>query len=246
MADWALLLVAAFAAGALNAVAGGGSFLTLAALVAIGVPPVAANASGTLALLPGYLASTWAFRRDLRPLPQLTLPAVLVLGLIGGAAGAALLLATPQALFRALIPWLILAATAAYAIGPRVLARAGGHAPGSKATCVALGLVCIYGGYFNGGLGIILLATFVLLGETDGNAMNGLKNLLSSALTVIAVAVYIAGGAIVWTEALVMMVAAVAGGYGGARAARRLPDLWLRAIVITAGLLLAAAFFATG
>lgn len=244
--DWALLLAAAFAAGVLNAVAGGGSFLTLAALIAVGVPPVAANASGTLAQLPGYMASAWAFRRDIRPLPRFSIASALIVAAVAGAGGAAALLLTPAAVFRSLIPWLILGATAAFAFGPRLVAAAGGRAAPALISAVLLGLVCLYGGYFNGGLGIILLASFALLGETDLNAMNGLKSLLSAVLTLVAVAIYCAGGAIFWTEALVMMVAAIVGGYTGAHLARRLPPAGLRAAVVAIGLGLAAAFFVSG
>src|SRR3989344_5296602 len=164
MLDTPLLLTAAFVAGALNAVAGGGSFLTLPALVFTGVPPVVANATGTVALLPGYLAGAWGFREDTAPPPGLSMRLLVVLSLIGGAAGAALLLVTPDATFRRVGPWL-------------------------------------------------LLALFGLLGQTNLNAMNGLKNWVSALLTAIAVLIYAAGGVVLWQQALMMMVAATAGGY---------------------------------
>ena len=124
MADIAILLAAAFVAGALNAVAGGGSFLTLPALVFTGVPPVVANATGTVALLPGYAAGAWGFKDDMQAPPGLSMKAVVVLALIGGAAGAALLLVTPDATFRKIVPWLLLAATAMFAFGPQLRAWA--------------------------------------------------------------------------------------------------------------------------
>lgn len=151
MFETTLLLTAAFLAGALNAVAGGGSFLTLPALVFTGVPPVVANATGTVALLPGYMAGAWGFREDTAPPPGLSMHLLVVLSLIGGAAGAALLLVTPDATFRRVVPWLLLAATALFAFGPQLRkALAGGHPSTAKATVGVLA-VAAYGGYFNGG-----------------------------------------------------------------------------------------------
>lgn len=258
LAEAALLSAAAFGAGALNAVAGGGSFLTLPALVVVGASPIVANATGTVALLPGYLSGTWGFREDIRPPPGLSLRALLLLGLAGGAAGAALLLLTPAPAFRRLVPWLLLAATALFALAPRLLraarrdakgaAHASADASGSPARWAAAGVLAVsaYGGYFNGGLGVLLLALFALLGQTDLNAMNGLKNLLSAALAAIAVALYAAGGLVRWPEAALMTAGATAGGYLGARAARHIPGAWLRRGIVATGLAMAAVFFARG
>ncbi len=187
MLDTALLLAAAFVAGALNAVAGGGSFLTLPALVFTGVPPVVANATGTVALLPGYMASAWGFREDMAPPPGLSMRAVVLLSLVGGSAGAALLLVTPDATFMKIIPWLLLAATALFAFGPQLRQWLGAGAHPASAAKAGLGTLAVaaYGGYFNGGLGILLLALFGLLGQTQLNAMNGMKNLVSALLTAI-------------------------------------------------------------
>ena len=240
-----LLLIAAFLAGALNAVAGGGSFLTFPALVFAGLPPVAANATGTVALLPGYVSATLGFREDMRPLPGLSLSGVVSVSLLGGATGAGLLLLTPNDTFAAIVPWLLLIATAAFAFGPKLLAlRRAGHSASPLATIFGVLAVAVYGGYFNGGLGIMLLALFGLLGMAELNAANGLKNLVSAALTAIAVAVYAWGGAVSWTEALIMMLAATAGGYLGARAARRLPATYLRYGIVTIGLIMTIIFFA--
>ena len=250
MADIAILLAAAFVAGALNAVAGGGSFLTLPALVFTGVPPVVANATGTVALLPGYAAGAWGFKDDMQAPPGLSMKAVVVLALIGGAAGAALLLVTPDATFRKIVPWLLLAATAMFAFGPQLRAWAskGNTNAAPSAAKAALGMlaVSIYGGYFNGGLGILLLALLGLLGQTNLNAMNGTKNLVSALLTAIAVAIYAAGGVVQWKQALIMMVAATLGGYLGARVARKIPANWLRAGIVLTGLVMAVLFFLKG
>lgn len=249
MIDTLVLLAAAFVAGALNAVAGGGSFLTLPALVFTGVPPVVANATGTVALLPGYAAGAWGFREDWQTPPGLGMKALLLLSLLGGAAGAALLLCTSESAFRRLVPWLLLAATALFALGPRLRAWSApppGAAPRPpSSTKAVLGLLAVsaYGGYFNGGLGILLLALFGMLGQTQIHAMNGMKNLVSAVLTAIAVAIYAAGGVVLWPQALLMMVAATLGGYGGARVARRIPPEWLRGGIVATGLVMAALFF---
>jgi len=159
MWDIALLMSAAFVAGALNAVAGGGSFLTLPALVFTGVPPVAANATGTVALLPGYMAGAWGFRQDMEPPPGLGMRGVIVLSLIGGSLGAALLLVTPDHLFRKVVPWLLLAATAMFAFAPQLRRMASrgsaehaAHASPLKAGAGMLA-VAIYGGHFQRGPG---------------------------------------------------------------------------------------------
>lgn len=241
--DLALLLAAAFLGGTLNAVAGGGSFLTLPALVYTGLPAVVANATGTVALLPGYVASAIACRRDIEPPPKLSLAALAVLCLAGGAIGASLLLVTGASTFRALVPWLLLLATALFAFAPMILTSFRGKAGSPVAAGAGVLLVGIYGGYFNGGLGIVLLALFGLLGVTRLNAANGLKNLASVLLTSIAVAVYAWGGLVAWRQALLMMLAATAGGYFGASVARRIPAPWLRTAIVAIGLSMSALFF---
>ena len=243
MFDTTLLLVAAFVAGALNSVAGGGSFLTLPALVFVGVPPVVANATGTVALLPGYIAGAWGFREDTEPPPGLSMLRLVVLSLVGGAAGAALLLVTSNDVFAVVIPWLLLAATLLFALGPKLREWTAGGAPSTAKATFGVLLVAAYGGYFNGGLGILLLALFGLLGQTKLNAMNGLKNWVSALLTAIAVVIYAAGGLVLWPQALLMMVAATAGGYAGARVARRIPAPWLRGGIVLTGLVMTAVFF---
>lgn len=241
-----LLLAAAFAAGALNAAAGGGSFLTLPALVFVGVPPVMANATGTAALLPGYMAGTWGFRDDLQAPVGISIPTLVLVTFIAGTCGAALLLVTEEAAFDALIPWLLLAATVLFAAGPALqrylAARNADRMPRARAILI-LAAVSLYGGYFNGGLGIMLLATFSLLGETRLNTMNALKGVVSVLLTVVSVVVYQAGGLILWPEALTMMAGAVAGGYLGARFIRRLPEKLVRIGVVGVGIAMTTVFF---
>lgn len=239
-----LLIIAAFLAGVLNALAGGGSFLTLPALVFTGVPPVAANATGTAALLPGYLASAWACRDLIRAPAGLTLRGVILLGGVGGALGAFLLLATSDAAFGIIVPWLLLAATLLFALGPRLnraMARRPGR-PGGWGRAAVLG-VCGYGGYFNGGMGIVMLAAFRLLGVEDLNAANGLKNLLSAVLTLIAVVIYALGGAVSWAQFPPMALAAVLGGLAGARLGRWLPPRVLHHGIVLVGAVTTLIFF---
>jgi len=247
MFDTALLLAAAFLAGTLNAVAGGGSFLTLPALIFAGVPPVVANATGTVALLPGYVASIAGSREDMEPAPGLSMRSVVLLSLVGGVTGAALLLMTSDAAFKRLIPWLLLLATAMFAFGPQLRQWAGSHhgegPPSRMKSSAGLLAVAGYGGYFNGGMGILMLALFGLLGQTRLNAMNAIKNLVSTLLTAIAVAIYAAGGIVQWKEALIMMVAATLGGYLGARGARKLPPAVLRWSIVAIGLVMTVLFF---
>ncbi|MEO3435259.1 sulfite exporter TauE/SafE family protein [Inquilinus sp. CAU 1745] len=245
MTTIALLMAAAFLAGALNAMAGGGSFLTLPALIHAGVPPVAANATGTVALLPGYVSGAYGFRRDLTPVASVGLPWLAAVSLAGGLVGALLLLVTPDDVFRAIVPWLLLAATALFAFGGKLSDAMRRRGAGGKGQMLAaLFVVSVYGGYFNGGLGILLLAHLALFGMTSLNAMNGLKTALSAVLTTIAVAAYAVGGAVHWKEAAIMTVAAIAGGYAGARLARRIPPTALRIGIVALGLIMAAAFFA--
>lgn len=238
-----LLLIAAFVGGALNAVAGGGSFLTLPALVFTGVPAVTANATGTVALLPGYVSAALGFREYIEAPPGLSLRAVAMLSLIGGAAGAVLLLLTSDSAFRKLVPWLLLVATVLFAFGPTIMRNAHGRPSGPGRASFGVLAVAVYGGYFNGGLGILLLALYGLLGQTSLNAMNGLKNMVSALLTAIAVLVYTWGGVVAWPQALVMMLAATAGGYIGARVARRIAPRLLRGAIVAIGLLMTALFF---
>lgn len=243
-----LLACAAFAAGVLNAIAGGGSFLTLPALIFTGVPPIMANATSALAVSPGYLGSTLGFRPELRALPMTRLKREMVISSLGGVIGALLLLVTPAKLFSAVVPWLLLFATVLFAAGPTIARRATlasktGHGlakwrePGLLATAV-------YGGYFNGGLGILLMALYAVTGESRINTANALKNLNSLVLSWLSVAAFVVAGVIAWKEGLLMMLAASAGGYFGARWSKRLPTQWVRVGVILTGLVMSALFFA--
>lgn len=242
---YTLLAAAAFGAGVLNAIAGGGSFLTFPALVFTGVPPIVANATSALAVSPGYLGSTLGFREELRALPARRLKLEMLLSAVGGVAGALLLLVTPSHLFNGIVPWLLLFATVLFAAGPWIARLAASH-PGSEQARwrnPALLAVAVYGGYFNGGLGILLMALYTVAGESRLNTVNALKNLNSLVLSWLSVVAFVLAGAIAWKAGLVMMVAATAGGFFGARWSKRLPVAWVRAGVVVVGLLMSAVFF---
>jgi uncharacterized protein len=242
-----LLAAAAFAAGVLNAIAGGGSFLTFPALVFAGVPPITANATSALAVSPGYFGSTLGFKPELRALPRERLLRETLICAAGGVLGALLLLVTPARLFSGIVPWLLLFATALFAAGPSIARRAQASSPGGQSGVrwrdPALFGVAIYGGYFNGGLGILLMALYTVAGESRLNVVNALKNLNSLVLSWLSVAAFVIAGAIAWQPGLLMMVAATAGGFMGARWSKRLPVAWVRGGVIATGLVMSALFF---
>lgn len=243
----ALLALAALGAGMLNAVAGGGSFLTFPALVFIGVPPIAANATSALAVSPGYLGSTWGYKAELSALPRRLLLQEAIVAALGGLVGAGLLLVTPAKVFAGLVPWLLLFATALFAFGPSVLKHLGLE-PESKNNnriyrLIGLGFVAVYGGYFNGGLGILLMALYTLSGESRIHTANALKNANSLILSLLSVAAFAWAGAIVWSQGIWMMAWATLGGFVGARLARRLPAATVRAVVIATGLVMFFWFF---
>jgi uncharacterized protein len=239
---WLVTGAAALGAGVLNAIAGGGSFLTFPALVFAGVPPLAANATSAAAVSPGYLGSTLGFKEELKNIPANVLQREVMIAGLGGLIGAGLLLITPAKLFSGLVPWLLLLATVLFALGPVIASRGAGlghpqwRLPG-------LLLVAIYGGYFNGGLGILLMALYTLTGESRLNTVNALKNLSSFVLSWLSVAAFAWAGAIVWHQALWMMALATLGGWSGARLAKRLPARWVRGLVIATGLAMSVVFF---
>lgn len=244
----ALLAAAGFGAGALNAVAGGGSFLTLPALLLAGVPPVAANATSTVAVLPGYLGGAWGFRHEVARVPRPLMVQLTAVSLLGGLLGAALLLVTSNAAFTRVVPWMLIFATLLFAIGAgrTPTGRAGNHAaPRRSAAWVlpALGGVAAYGGYFNGGLGILLMAVLTLAKVGALGTVNGLKNYVSALLAAISTAIFACAGLVHWREAALMMVFSSLGGYAGARLAKALSARLVHGFVILTGLCMSALFF---
>ena len=242
--ETALLLAAAFGAGILNTVAGGGTFLTFPALVFTGMPPVMANATSTVAVFPGYLGGAVGFRNELAGFDRKRLLRLAAITLAGGLAGSGLLLVSSNQAFSMVVPFLLLGATLVFLFGDRVRQWAAAKARDVSSEG-ALGLfgVALYGGYFNGGLGIVLLALFSLWGMTDLNRMNALKSGLSFLLSAISVAVFAVAGLVAWPQAIIMMLAATAGGYAGAPLARALPKPVVRRVIATVGFGMSAVFF---
>jgi hypothetical protein len=244
------LVASSFGAGAMNAMAGGGTILTYPTLLLLGESAIVANATSTIALWPGAAASMWGYRREVAT-HRHWLRTFLVPSLIGGAIGSILLLQTPEKVFERLAPFLILFATVLFLLqGAVAKSAAAPAAPLSRGRLAAALLfqfgVAVYGGYFGAGIGILMLATLGFLGLGDIHAMNGLKNFFGMCINAVAAAYFIFRGAVQWPAALVMIGGAVAGGYGGARFARRIGKQKSRAAVIVIGFGIAALLFFRG
>ncbi|MGC1485933.1 MAG: sulfite exporter TauE/SafE family protein [Candidatus Acidiferrum sp.] len=234
--------------GAINAVAGGGSFVAFPALLFTGVPPVPANATNTLALWVGVTASGGAYRNRLTISRRVIIP-LLLTGVIGGLAGAFLLIKTPGQTFLKVLPWLLLGATLLFAFGKHLTGRISASVSHDASTVALAGAaifelaVAVYGGYFGGGIGIMNLAMLSALGMTDIHAMNALKVVLGGVINGVATITFVISGAIVWPQAMVMIAGAVLGGYFAARFAQKLPQAWIRSFVIAVGTGMTVYFF---
>ena len=248
-----LLFIAAMLGGALNSVAGGGSFITFPALYFSGVPPIQANATSTVALWPGSLASVGAYRKEIAKQNRVLILLLVSISLVGGILGAVLLLHTSQSTFVKLIPYLLLFATVLFAISPFITARMRKREPATKETriswirlagiSVLQLIVAIYGGYFGGGIGIIMLASLGIMGMENIHEMNGLKTVLQSCINGVAVITFIIAGAVFWPEAIVMILGAIVGGFSGASIARKLDQRIVRGFVILVGTVMTIYFF---
>lgn len=239
-----LLFIVAALAGAINSVAGGGSFLTLPTLLYAGVTPVVANATSTMAMLPGSVASAAAYRRELQGRAGWLVPLGIV-SLLGGLLGGVLLVRTSDTSFMRLLPWLMLLAAVTFTFGDRVrrplsLERVHGHL---LRVAVLQFVIAIYGGYFGGGIGIMMLASFALGGMLDIHEMNGLKTLLTVLVNALALVEFIIEGVVAWGPGLIMVAGSVIGGYVGAALARRIDPTWVRRFVIAIGWTMTIYFF---
>jgi uncharacterized membrane protein YfcA len=248
---WVWLTVAAFLAGLLNAVAGGGSFLLFPALLNMKILPVQANATNTVALWPGQLTSVAAYRDDIRKNAHLVWPMALA-GLLGGTAGAVVLLNTPQMTFLHLVPWLLLVAALIFAAsGPvsnwlnRRKGRPAGHVHAPRLLPVFLSTVavCFYIGYFGAGAGFLIITLLSLFGFQDLNEINALKVVSTTMANGIAFVIFTVNGQVVWRYCLLAMVVCAVAGYTSARFARLAPQRVLRGLVVLIGLSMAAWFF---
>ncbi len=239
-----LVFVSALAAGAVNSVAGGGTLLTFPSLLTL-LGPVAANATSTTALLPGSLSAAFGYRAELRRARR----HLVLLGppsLVGGIIGSILLIRLPERIFASAIPWLLITASVLL-LAQRPLQRRLQANPsaaprrGTRAAVVFFQLlVGVYGGYFGAGIGILMLSSLAFMGISDIHEMNAVKNILAATMNGVSVVVFVVAGAVAWKYALLMAVAAILGGYAGARTARRLRPDYVRAIVVAVGFLVAA------
>jgi uncharacterized membrane protein YfcA len=242
-----VLAVGGFGAGAINAVAGGGTFISFAALVASGLTTLDANATSAVALTPANLASVAAYRDEVRTHFREMIPFALI-GLFGGVVGALLLIWLGDSGFRRLVPWMLLIATLVFAFSDRIRTitepwAGGDHAGARVVTYVFMTVVSIYGGFFGAGVGIMMLAALTILEGGHYHKSNSTKILIAFLIQVVSAAILIAGGLVHWPEAVVTMIAASAGGYLGVGFARRLPEKIIRAVVVAIGAALTVIFF---
>jgi uncharacterized membrane protein YfcA len=242
----ALLALAGAAGGVTNALAGGATFFTFPAMLAVGLPPVVANASNAVALWPASVVATLAQTREIASARRL-LPPLLAAALAGAGAGATLLLNTSDRTFLALVPFLLLAATLLFALSPRLLPYVRARRP-SQVTfgprrLTLMALCAVYGGYFGAGMGIMMMAGLSLSGVDDVRVANALKNLLAGVINGVAVVIFVAAGVVAWPETLVMLAGAVVGGALGGRLAGVIPAGALRIGVIAVGTFLTVWYF---
>jgi uncharacterized membrane protein YfcA len=246
LSPWVWLCLSALAAGVVNSVAGGGTLLTFPTLLTV-VPPVVANTTSTVALVPGSLGGAWGYRRQLRAASR-WLAVLAPPSLAGGLVGSLLVTQLDPHIFDALVPWLILAAALLFMAQP-LAARLSGrpHGPPSGRTVAVVVVfqffIAVYGGYFGAGIGILMLSALGLMGLADVHEMNALKNFLAVLINGVSIVVFVWQGRVEYRYAAVMAVSAVAGGYLGASVARRVRPSIMRWVAISIGLALAAYFF---
>ncbi|WP_367989612.1 sulfite exporter TauE/SafE family protein [Vibrio sp. NTOU-M3] len=246
--EWILLFFAGIFGGVINSVAGGGSFITFPTLMMVGVPPIMANATNTLAVSAGYISGAYGFRKEIAEGGDTV--RITLFSLIGGALGAYLLLSTPESVFLEAIPWLLLFATMLFVFGGWVSQHVkrlvgGNNTSDSKTWLLAATLIFVsaYGGFFNAGLGIVVLSYLVLAGYHNINLMNGLKLLVSAAVSVIAIIIFLVKDMIDWERGVVVMLGTLIGGYLAARVSRKIPQHYVRGFVTCSSFVITAYYF---
>jgi uncharacterized membrane protein YfcA len=250
LAEGALVFAAGAGAGFVNSLVGGGSFISFPALVLVGVPPVTASATNTFALWPSGAAAWWAYRRELVSSKSILI-AYGISSVVGAVAGAALLLSTPEKLFVRVVPWLLLLATVTFTVGP--LLRRGSTRETAPTTTMSLVIgvvlqfvISIYGGYFGGGMGIMMLAAWTVLQLGNVHAMNALRSVLSAVINGAAAIAFVATRNVAWEQGLVVMVAATLAGYFGAAWLRKRNPASVRVVVVVIAWAVTGYFFWRG
>lgn len=249
LTDFIIAFFAALAAGFVNALAGGGTLITFPVLIALGIPPVAANVTNTIALCPGYFGGTYSQRKDFMTMRKL-LWTILPVAMLGGIAGGILLIFTPENSFRILIPYLILTATIIFALQgtlKKIISKHSDNSSPSEANhfplFLAVFLAAVYGGYFGAGLGVILMATFGLLINESLKSINALKQSTSFCINIVAAVYFCFSGMVVWHVAAVMIIGSLCGGMIGGKVAGKINTEILRWIIVTVGLTVAIIYF---
>jgi uncharacterized membrane protein YfcA len=241
--DIVLLFSAGFLSSVVNAIAGGGTFLTFGAMTLAGVPPIMANATSSVTQFPGYVTSAWAYRTEIREAGREAW-VLAGLSLAGSLAGALILVSMSNPSFRSLVPWLLLAATLIFAAGPYLRPKSM-HAeqPVSRLGMVGQFITSIYGGFFGAGMGIMMLAVLGLTKGGDYHKLNALKNFIAVVIAFAAILVFSSGGVVAWLPAVIMIPAGALGGHAGVWAARRVSQTIIRAVVVVIGLLRTGYYF---
>lgn len=248
--EWVLLFFSGLLAGVINSIAGGGSFITFPALLFVGLPPVVANATNTFSSCAGYVSGAVGFYQELKEIRNF-LPTVVLFSTLGGALGAISLLFIPSARFEVLIPWLMLFATSLFMLGERVnlalndrISRRLKEETWFRYLSVfLLFLIALYGGFFNAGLGIVILGYLVLTGFSDVHQMNGLKLLISAIVSMTAIVIFIYDGLIDWSSGAAVMLGTLIGGFIAARISRRIDATYVRVGIIITSISLTVYFF---
>jgi hypothetical protein len=240
-----ILIAIGFTAGVSNALVGGGTLFSFPVLLAVGMPPVAAITTNMTALWPGLVTSAYAYLPELKRVREY-LSLRVVVTFCGGMVGGLLLLASGDALFSALVPWLLATGTVLFAFSRPIVRHVlhVSHERRNIALLLVLEFFCaIYGGYFGAGIGILLLAALALAGEHDMQSANAQRNFLVCFINVIAIGLFISAGTVDWTVALIVMAGSIAGGYSGARLAKHIPNQWLRHLITAAGAIFSVIYF---